>query len=306
MTESPDLPALLDELYGLPPEEFIAARDAAAKQLKASGAPRELLSVVKGARRPTVAAWLLNTLARERADQVQPFLQLGEGLREAQATLQGDQLRALSRQRQQLIAALVREVRGLAGERGRRLSDAIVRELEETLDAALADPDAAAALASGRLVSGLEHVGFGATQSSSSPTTAGADERPVPDGQELQQHKRHRQELQRHELRRQELRRQELQRQLDEARRREEEATTAEREAATAFSDSVTATQSRRDEVDRLQRQLATAREHLAESERHEASLRAAADKAREQAGAARAARERAEEALRDLDARGH
>ncbi|MGN6600732.1 MAG: hypothetical protein ACTHMW_15810 [Actinomycetes bacterium] len=299
MTESPDLPALLDELYGLPPEEFIAARDAEAKQLKASGAPRELLSVVKGARRPTVAAWLLNTLVRERADQVQPFLQLGEGLREAQATLQGDQLRALSRQRQQLIAALVREVRGLAGERGRRLSDAIVRELEETLDAALADPDAAAALASGRLVSGLEHVGFGATQSSSSPTTAGADERPVPNGQEPRQHERRRQELQRDELRRQEL-----QRQLDEARRREEEATTAEREAATAFSDSVTATQSRRDEVDRLQRQLATAREHLAESERHEASLRAAADKAREQAGAATAARERAEHALRDLDPR--
>ncbi|MGN6088123.1 MAG: hypothetical protein ACTHNT_02415, partial [Actinomycetales bacterium] len=231
MTESPDLPALLDELYGLPPEEFIAARDAEAKQLKASGAPRELLSVVKGARRPTVAAWLLNTLVRERADQVQPFLQLGEGLREAQATLQGDQLRALSRQRQQLIAALVREVRGLAGERGRRLSDAIVRELEETLDAALADPDAAAALASGRLVSGLEHVGFGTTQSSSSPTTAGADERPVPDGQELQQHKRHRQELQR---------------QLDAAHQREQQATTAEREAATAFGDSVTATQSGR------------------------------------------------------------
>jgi chromosome segregation ATPase len=167
-----------DELYALHPAEFVAARDARAKQARAAG-DREGARRISGLRKPTVVAWLANLLARERADSVRPLLELGAALREATETLSGPQLRDLSRQRNELVGALVREARTLGAAAGqRRLGEDTVRGLEATLHAALADPQAAQQLIEGRLTEGLTHSGF-AAPSVATPKSSARNEPPT-------------------------------------------------------------------------------------------------------------------------------
>jgi hypothetical protein len=147
------------ELYGLPQTEFIAARDARAKELRASD--RDLAGEVKALRKPSVAAWAVNLLARERNELLDQVLELGVSLRQAQAGLQGDELRALTRQRRQLVNAVVNEVRSLAANAGTKLTDAVARQVEDTLTAAMVDESAAAAVHSGTLTEALASTGLG-------------------------------------------------------------------------------------------------------------------------------------------------
>ena len=98
----PDLLEIADELYALPLAEFTPARDAQAKALK--GTP--LAAPVKALRKPSTAAWVVNLLVRHESEQVAQVLQVGAALRAAQANLSGDELRALTRQRRQLTAAV--------------------------------------------------------------------------------------------------------------------------------------------------------------------------------------------------------
>ncbi|HSJ52075.1 MAG TPA: hypothetical protein VLA90_12460, partial [Actinomycetota bacterium] len=59
-----DLERRIDELYSGPPDAFVAGRDALAAELKGAG-DAEKAKLVKGLRKPVVAAWALNRLARE-------------------------------------------------------------------------------------------------------------------------------------------------------------------------------------------------------------------------------------------------
>jgi hypothetical protein len=157
-----DLDAVADELYGLWPGEFTAARTEREKEARAAG-DKELARQVKALGRPTTVGWLANRLVRDHGDELQPLLELGDALREATAVLQGEELRALSQQQHQLVAALVRQARRDAAGAGHRVGEDAARGLEETLRAALADADLSAQLAAGRLTGGLQHSGFGAT-----------------------------------------------------------------------------------------------------------------------------------------------
>src|ERR687883_287321 len=148
------------QLYGLLPEEFTAARDQAAREAKANG-DRTTAAAITGLRRPSLAAWLVNALVRHRADEVEQLLALGDALRSAQLGLVGDQVRTLSRQRQQLIAAVGRQARALARELGHPVSDDVGQEVEQTLGAAMADPAIAEAVRSGRLISPTSYAGLG-------------------------------------------------------------------------------------------------------------------------------------------------
>src|SRR4051794_16481586 len=154
-----ELPTSLEDaadlLYGVGREEFIGVRDALVKQVRAAG-DRELATEIGGVRKPSVAAWVANRLAREYPDEVEGLEELGGSLREAQEKLEGDALRQLSRQRHGLINALVERGRRIAREEAVRLGDPAVRELERTIGAALADPAAARALAGGQLAGGME------------------------------------------------------------------------------------------------------------------------------------------------------
>ena len=140
-----------DRLYGLEPEEFTAARDQAAKD--ADGDDRK---AIKSLRKPTVAAYVANMLARARRGDVEALVELGDDLRAAMAG-KGD-IRALSEQRRELVRGLVNEA---AETSGRELTAAIEEEVAATLEAATADPELGQAVLSGRLVKPLRYAGFG-------------------------------------------------------------------------------------------------------------------------------------------------
>jgi hypothetical protein len=149
------------ELYALPPEEFTAARGEAVAAARKAG-DRELAGRIGALRRPTVGAWLVNLLAHQRPDLIGELLALGAAMRTAQRNLRGDELRELSTQRRGMVSALARESRALAVAAGRGVRAVLpLGEVENTLTAALADPDVAEEVRLGRLVKPVEYAGFG-------------------------------------------------------------------------------------------------------------------------------------------------
>ncbi|MFG2679585.1 hypothetical protein [Streptomyces sp. NPDC048392] len=141
---------VLDELYTTPPSGFVLLREERAAAARTAGR-KEDARRIHAARRPTLAAWAANLLTRGRPEEAQRFLELGRALREAHRTLDAAGLRELSAQRRRIVSALSGQAARLAGEAGHRLSQAAQREVESTLRAVLADPDAADRWAGGRL-----------------------------------------------------------------------------------------------------------------------------------------------------------
>ena len=155
-----DLDTAADELYAVPPDEFIGARDAAVAAARERG-DRDLAKAIGRLRRPTKAAWLANLLARHRSAQLDGLLSLAAGLADAQRTLDGTALRQLSSKRHQLVAAMAREAGRLAQDAGDPAGESVLRELQGILDAALARPEIAEQVRSGRLTRTLSYTGFG-------------------------------------------------------------------------------------------------------------------------------------------------
>ncbi|MFB7830230.1 hypothetical protein [Streptomyces sp. NPDC056056] len=152
-----DVEEVAEELYGLRPAEFVAARDTYVARARAAKDARAAKAIA-ALRRPSLAAWAANRLARQRQPEAQQFLALGETLREAHRTLDAEQLRAASGQRQQLITALARTAGALAGEAGLSVSDTVLHEIEQTLHGVLADRHLAEQWSRGRLVKTPEAV----------------------------------------------------------------------------------------------------------------------------------------------------
>ncbi|MFD1669880.1 hypothetical protein ACFSJI_31655 [Streptomyces calvus] len=149
-----EVEAALDELYALPPSDFVARREERAAAARTAGRTEDARRI-RAARRPTLAAWAANLLRRSRPDEAERFLELGRALREAYATLDPEGLKELSAQRRRIVSELSRQAAALAREAGHPLSDAVQRDVETTLRAVLADPDAAELWAGGRLESTL-------------------------------------------------------------------------------------------------------------------------------------------------------
>ena len=176
-----DLDAVADELYALWPAEFTAARNEREKEARAAG-DKALAAQIKALGKPTTVAWLANRLVRDHDDELRPLLELGDALREATAVLRGEDLRRLSQQQHQLVAALVRQARRDAAAAGHRVGEDAARGLEETLRAALADAGLADELAAGRLTGGLTHSGFSPSGGGSSSPRATPGKSPAPAG----------------------------------------------------------------------------------------------------------------------------
>jgi hypothetical protein len=140
----------------------VAARSTAIDQAKKAGdaATAKRLAAL---RKPTVAAWVVNLLALRRPDLIDELVELSTALREAQRTLQGDQLRELTTQRRQVVSALVASARKLAIEEDPGMAGAKLPlgEVEATLTAALAEPEIADQVRTGRLVRAATYAGFG-------------------------------------------------------------------------------------------------------------------------------------------------
>lgn len=167
---SDELLAIADDLYALSLPDFTPARDARAKELKGS----DLAAPVKALKKPSLAAWVVNLLVRREGDQVDRILGVGASLREAQAAMSGDDLRALTRQRRQVTAAITQQARSLASEAGVKVTSAVADQVEATLTAAMLDERCAQAVRSGLLVTALSTTGVGETDLSGAVALPGA------------------------------------------------------------------------------------------------------------------------------------
>jgi hypothetical protein len=163
-----------EQLYGLPPAEFTRARDERAKELRKSG-DREAADAVKALRKPTVAAWALNQLAREREKELGRLLSAGEGLRAAQEELLagGDRsaLQKAAAAERELVAELTGAAREIVSEAGDRPGAGLDEKVSATLHAAALDEETAEELRAGRLTREREAIGgFGGLTAGSAPS----------------------------------------------------------------------------------------------------------------------------------------
>ncbi len=160
MERSPELIEAADEMYAVPPAEFVAARDEQVRRAREDGKP-ELAKALGKLRRPTQSAYLVNLLTRDERDHVEDLLALGEEFRAAYADGDGDRLRELSGRRQQLLTTLLRATHRLGDRVGVRVSTEAGRDVEATLGAALVDPDVAEEVRIGQLAAPVDYAGFG-------------------------------------------------------------------------------------------------------------------------------------------------
>ncbi|GAA1018361.1 hypothetical protein Aple_098590 [Acrocarpospora pleiomorpha] len=161
-----DLNDAADTLYALPPAEFTAARDALAKEVKAAG-NATLAREIGKLRRPTVVAWAVNQLARQNPPELTELLTLGEDLRQAWQDQDARTLTALSARRTALTARVARLVADLASSSGHRLTT--LTEVEQTLDAAVVDAEAATQVRQATLTTALAYSGFAPAPVTRSP-----------------------------------------------------------------------------------------------------------------------------------------
>jgi len=142
-----------DDLYALPLEAFISARDTLAKETRKAGDRDEAARIAK-LPKPTPAAWAANQVAREHPDVIAALLDAGAALRAAQdAALAGggaENLRAATQAERRAVDDVMRAAVDLKPG-GKPLSRAMADRLRTTLRAAAGDPDLRAALSAGRL-----------------------------------------------------------------------------------------------------------------------------------------------------------
>jgi hypothetical protein len=148
---------IADDLYGVAPADFIATRGARAAELSGD---KTLAARVKELRKPAPAAWVINLLVRERRDDLEDLLDLGVELRAAQEALDRGDITRLAKERRTRVTALAQEGGALAADAGHAVQPAVVTAVAATLDAGLADPEAADAIRTGRLLRPLETIGF--------------------------------------------------------------------------------------------------------------------------------------------------
>ncbi len=154
----------IDELYAMPPEEFIAARNALATELKAAGDERA--AEVKALRRPSVAAWAVNSLAREEPTRLNELVEAGRAMRTAQGKLLkgrgAEDLEEAAGRRRRLVVELARRAGALLRDAGRPSSATLLDAVEATLLATATDEVAAKHVLHGRLEKELPTpAGFG-------------------------------------------------------------------------------------------------------------------------------------------------
>jgi hypothetical protein len=156
----PELETELDSLYAALPADFTRARNDLAQRLKQAGQV-EAAAGVKQLRKPTVALWAVNQLARRHPDDVRALLAAGERLRRAQhAALQGEsqELRAATAEERRILLGLTQQGVKLLGETGH---SADTKRIADTLRTAAVDESARELLERGRLSEELEASGFG-------------------------------------------------------------------------------------------------------------------------------------------------
>ena len=166
----------LGEVFAKPPAEFTGARNALAKELRKEG-DDEGAKRVLALRRPTAALWAANQVARRNEDDVAALIETTDKMRKMQArgTGAGDDLRAAMGEQRAALARLEAAAEAALREAGLSVSQAVLRTVQRTLQAAAAgDRDLREELREGRLESEQEPTGFEALLGSAPRTAAPA------------------------------------------------------------------------------------------------------------------------------------
>jgi hypothetical protein len=159
MTQATD--ARIDRLYDLPLDEFTAARNALAAQLRAAG-EGDAAAEVKALRKPSRSAWAVNRLVRAEPELLEALLGAGGELRQAHrqaaAGKGAQQLRAAAEAERDALERLLSRVHTVLDGPG---SPALLEAVRNTLHAASSNEEARALVATGRVVRELLPVGLG-------------------------------------------------------------------------------------------------------------------------------------------------
>ncbi|MGI8712250.1 MAG: hypothetical protein ACR2NR_03525 [Solirubrobacteraceae bacterium] len=149
------------QLYGLAADRFVPERNALARELRSAGRPAEA-EAVAALRKPSLAAQVVNRLARSERRAFTQLFKAGDALIRAQSDLlagraDGRALTQAVQRERTLVDALV----STASEHA-ELTSSVRDRVSETLHAAALDESAREPVAAGRLERELRHVGLGA------------------------------------------------------------------------------------------------------------------------------------------------
>jgi hypothetical protein len=176
-----DLEPEIDRLFDLPPEEFTAARDELAKRLQGEDRADDARAI-KAIKRPTVAAWVVNQVARRRSREVDELLEAGSALQRAQrkvlSGVKSVDFREASEHRRAAVTRLVRAAEEILRESGRGAANA-AEAVRSTFEAASLDDEAGGLVRAGRLSKELPApANFGAVEGLG--LVAAPPEEPIP------------------------------------------------------------------------------------------------------------------------------
>ncbi|OIH94095.1 hypothetical protein [Curtobacterium sp. MCBA15_001] len=144
------------DLLLVAPADFVTERTA--RQRATRGQDRDLATAIGALRKPAPAAWVVDLLAHDGA--LDEAVALGPAIRQAQADADPAAIAALRHQRAEVVAALAQAGADLASDAGHPVTAAVLAQVRATIEAAMADPHAGAAVRSGLLVQPLESAGF--------------------------------------------------------------------------------------------------------------------------------------------------
>jgi hypothetical protein len=154
----------IDRLYALPLEEFTRERDELAKRLRKDG-DRDAAAEVKALKKPSVAAWAVNQVRRDRPDDVRRLLEVTEELHRVYAGLSAagarERLAEAADMQRDLIRSLVRCAEQLLEAGGHNASEQTLGKVADTLRAAALDEELRGQVSDGRVVKEQRAAGLG-------------------------------------------------------------------------------------------------------------------------------------------------
>ncbi|MEA2499483.1 MAG: hypothetical protein QOH26_1888, partial [Actinomycetota bacterium] len=146
----------LDRLYEAPLADFTTTRNALAAELKEAG-NEEGAAELKSLRKPAVAAWAVNQLARRHPSDVRRLFEIRDEIASAG---NASAMRSGADERKKLLISLVSRAESILAEAGHAASSSTSERIMQSLQAGDTDEDRAA-IVEGRLTKELSPSGFG-------------------------------------------------------------------------------------------------------------------------------------------------
>jgi hypothetical protein len=155
----PDLEAALDQLYAAPLDEFTSRRNLLSKELRGASA-----ATVKGVKKPNLAAWAVNQLARKHPSEVEEVFSVTDKLRHAQRRVlsggKATELRKATDDRNKVIGRLKKLAAKILRDAGHSASASTLEAVGDTFMAVASDQEGGELVRKGRLSRELEPSAF--------------------------------------------------------------------------------------------------------------------------------------------------